>query len=568
MSSHNQELTSSLYNFEKYLFKMKNLVFASLLFLLGINAFAQRTVGIMQNDSSSFNGYTLIAPLNSTETYLIDNCGEVVNSWKNSTYRPGASVYLLDDGSIMRTGKLLTGQFVAGGSGGKIQRFDWNDNLIWDYTIDDSLYRAHHDINILPNGNVLILAWDKRTRAQAIQAGLNPNHFNGDIWLEKIIEVAPNGLTGGTVVWEWYLWDHLIQDYSSAQANFGVVNQNPQRIDLNFANNNGIGTDYFHANGIDYNPDLDQILISVRNYDEIWIIDHSTTTLEASQSTGGNSNMGGDILYRWGNPEAYKSGTLADKKLFGQHNPNWIPKGRRNEGKILVFNNGYNDTNMVSRVHLIDPPVDTAGLYMRSPNQAFGPVSPSWTYNLPVFVDFVSGLHSLPNGNTLICSGPDGHLYEVDSLDNVVWEYISPAEINGNVTSQGTPPSSNTLFRAYKYSPSYGAFANRSLTPNGPIEANPIASNCTINQTTGISDNIADLDIHIVENPISDQLRIQNNTNEQIRIQVFNLIGSKVGEYTSSESLLEIDASSWDSDFYIVLINQGNRFSSQKLIKL
>lgn len=535
-----------------------------------ISVYSQRTVGIIQNDSNSFNGYTLIAPLNSYETYLVDNCGEIVHSWNNSPNKPGASVYLLPDGSIMRTGKLLTGQFIAGGSGGEIEQYDWNNNLIWEYTLDDSISRAHHDINILPNGNILILSWDKKTNAQARLYGLDSSHFNGDVWAEKLVEIMPSTSgVGGTIVWEWSVWDHLIQDWDSTGINYGKISQNPQLIDINFANNNGISKDYFHANGIDYNPDLDQIMISIRNYDEFWVIDHSTTTQQASQNTGGNSNMGGDILYRWGNPEAYKTGTIADKKLFGQHNPNWIPSGHRNAGSILVFNNGYNDTNQISKVQRIDPPIDSAGNYSIVPNQNYLPDSASWTYKLPVFVDFVSGVNSLPNGNILIASGPDGHIYELDSLDNLVWEYISPAEINGAVTSQGNTPTSNTLFRAYKYGTNYSAFVNRSLIPLGPIEANPLPFNCTIfGQSTSIANKLSqELDVFVVENPISNSLRIQNNTNNTIRIQIFNLSGKKVMDIDSNNNFLEIETSSWRAQLYLVIIEQNGMVFSQKIIK-
>ena len=63
-----------------------------------------------------------------------------------------------------------------------------------------------------------------------------------------------------------------------------------------------------------------QIMLSVFEFSELWVIDHSTKTAEAAIHEGGRSGKGGDLLYRWGNPRAYRAGTVKDQKLFGQHN--------------------------------------------------------------------------------------------------------------------------------------------------------------------------------------------------------------------------------------------------------
>ena len=101
-----------------------------------------------------------------------------------------------------------------------------------------------------------------------------------------------------------------------------------------------ISEDWNHTNSVAYNAALDQIMLSVHSFHEIWVIDHSTTTAEAAGSTGGKRGKGGDLLYRWGNPVVYHAGKVSDQQLFGQHHAHWIPPGRPGAGNLLVFNNG------------------------------------------------------------------------------------------------------------------------------------------------------------------------------------------------------------------------------------
>lgn len=530
---------------------------------------AQRTVGILLNDSASYNGYTLIAPMASTETFLINNCGELVNSWTKSNYIPGPVVYLLEDGSILRTCKLSTGNIITGGSGGRLERYDWNDSLIWSYNFDAPNFRQHHDVKVLPNGNILVLAWDVRSRLDAIAAGLDTNHFNDEVWSEKVTEITPIGTDSAVVVWEWKLWDHLVQDHDSTKNNFGPIT-NRHKIDLNYFNNNGISKDYFHANGLDYNPVLDQIIICIRNYDEFWIIDHSTTTAQAATDTGGNTGLGGSILYRWGNPEAYGRGTINDKELFGPHDPNWIPTGFRDAGQIMVFNNGYNAPVQVSKVQTLITPLGQNGTYNYNPSLSFEPSSASWEYEMPVFVDFVSGANRLANGNTFITSGPDARLYEIDANDSLVWEYVSPMQGNGPV-SQGMMPAGSTVFRTYRYGENYPAFATNTLGNFGLLELNPLPSNCILypNTTVGLSkNNSTELDVMVIENPIRNELRVRNNTSERVTISVIDAMGRIVLRKETADSEISFNSSNWKPDLYIVIIQNENKIHKRKVIKV
>lgn len=382
----------------------------------------------------AFDGYTLFAPMRSQITYLIDNSEEVLHTWE-SDYRPALAAYLLENGTLLRTafpGLPANSSFQAGGgAGGLVQKIDWNGTVIWEFEYSDSQHLLHHDIEPLPNGNVLMIAWEHKTTEEAINAGRNPGLLiDEELWPDHIIEVEPTGATGGNVVWEWHVWDHLIQDYNSTSENYGIVANHPELVDINFVGQRA-DADWNHLNSVDYNEEFDQILLSVNKFAEIWVIDHSTTTEEAASHTGGNSGKGGDILYRWGNPQTYRAGGASDQKFFKQHDAQWIGSGLPGEGDILVFNNGANRPDgSYSSIDEIVPPVYGNGSYFLAPASAFEPEEQTWIYTAENPPDFysqgVSGAQRIPNGNTLICSGGNGIFFEVTMQKQIVWEYVNP----------------------------------------------------------------------------------------------------------------------------------------------
>jgi len=239
---------------------------------------------------------------------------------------PGLSVYLLEDGSLLRTCRISNSIFSGGGSGGRVEKKDWNNNLLWSYDFSSSAYYQHHDIEPMPNGNILVLCWEYKSLIDVILSGRDPSSLaDNELWPSYILEVQPQGNNGINIVWEWHLWDHLVQEFDPSKPNYGIVANHPELLDINFYKGNG-KKDWLHCNSIDYNQQLDQIVIGSKTLNEFYIIDHSTTTAEAATHSGGNSGKGGDILYRWGNPESYNNGTATDQKLFGQHNVHWIYK--------------------------------------------------------------------------------------------------------------------------------------------------------------------------------------------------------------------------------------------------
>ena len=399
---------------------------------------APQPAGLVHRDERAFDGYTLITPLRNSTTYLLDMDGEPVHTWE-SEHNPGNSVYLLDDGTLLRCGRADDNPvFSGGGQGGIVQHIAWDGTVLWDYNYSSEEHLHHHDIEPLPNGNVLLIGWELKTSEEAIAAGRDPKLLpeEGGFWPDFIIEVRPEPPTDGTIVWEWHAWDHIVQDLDPKKENFGVVWLLPHKIDLNGdraveelseedmarlramgyagdtppgAGGNDRGrSDWLHTNGIDYNSELDQIVVSVRRFNELWVIDHGTTTEEAAGPKG-------DLLYRWGNPQTYRAGAVPDRRLFGQHDAQWIEPGCPGAGDFIVFNNGDDRFDgAYSSIDVIRPPLDANGSYPVGRRKPWEPAELEWQYTAPeretFFSDFISGVQRLPNGNTLVCFGiPSAH---------------------------------------------------------------------------------------------------------------------------------------------------------------
>ncbi len=453
-----------------------------------------QTVGLMLNATNAYPGYTLMSPIHSTNTYLINNAGQYVHKWTN-TGEPGRASYLLENGHLMRACAVLSGgPSTGGGEGGRIEEKDWLGNLVWAIDYYSTNYIHHHDFKVLPNGNVLLLVAEKKTYAEVIAAGFNPALLDTSIVTQGymlpdcLVEVKPTRPYGGTVVWEWHMWDHMIQDFNPAKDNYGVVSNHVELIDVN-GTGQMIQQFWNHVNGIDYNEQFDQIMLSVRNNSELFVIDHGTTTAQAAAHTNGLYNKGGDILYRWGNAQQYDRGASSPQQLFQQHHTHWIATNCPGAGRILIFNNGIG--RGYSSVNEIVPPVDSNGFYSRAASAAFGPSTSAWTYVGSPATNFysaeISGAQRLPNGNTLICEGVKGNLFEVATNGVTVWQYICP-EVTAPLAQGSAVPADpgrdgqymNAVFRVNRYPTNFAGFAGKDLTPRGTIETYTGAATDTV----------------------------------------------------------------------------------------
>jgi Arylsulfotransferase (ASST)/Secretion system C-terminal sorting domain len=507
---------------------MRHLLLSFFIIFCSIALHAQPTIGLIAHNAGSLDdGYVLFAPIGSTNTYLVDKCGNLIHTWP-STYRPGQSCYLLPDGSLLRTGNTNNTIFTSGGKGGIIEKIDWDGNVIWSYSISSAIECQHHDIKPMPNGNILVIAWEAKNANQAIINGRNPDLIGTTVWSEQILEIEPVGTDDGNIVWEWHLWDHLVQDFDSTKLNFDVVNTNPQLININYEAS-ATNADWIHLNSIDYNEELDQILLSTHAMNEIWIIDHSTTTTEAAANTGGNAGKGGDILYRWGNPMAYNTGTT--QNFFGQHNARWIESGFPNENQIMVFNNGnQRPGGNYSSVEIINPPISGFNYETALP---YGPAAQTWIYNdgniYNLFAQNISGAQPLSNGNILFTDGPKGTFIEINSSGTTLWEYVNPIGTMGNVINQGALPTQNQVFRSSFYPSNFIGFDNLTLTAGPTIEAtNTVTSACVL--VSDIAETAFVAPIEIYPNPTDDHFVISttNSLESDLQVTIFDALGKSV----------------------------------------
>jgi len=515
--------------------------------------------------AQSFNGFALYNAQGSNTTYLIDENQQIAHTW-NMTSECNYTVQLKKNGNLIR-GTKNPGNILGGAAeAGKVQEIAPDGSVVWEYVYSSSDYLSHHDLTLIGD-NVLLTAWEVKSASEVANAGYTGNVGNSGKWPTHFIELEPDGNGGANIIWEWHIWDHLCQDVDPNKPNYtSDISDHPELIDINMIQSpggggggGGQGGDWFHINGVDYNEDLDQIAFSSRFASEIYIIDHSTTTNEAASHAGGNSGMGGDILYRWGNPSNYG---ISGQQVIPDavHDVRWIEDdGRPNSGYLQIFNNKGISSNQ-SSIDGIETPIDPNNPYKyeRVSGQAFEPFSYT-TRDICQYLDqgnFVNGSapgqsasDRMSNGNIYINAsggqGGDGVMYEIDPSGNLIW---GPHFAIG---------SNNGAQKGFRYECDY-----EGIQALEPYMNNTSSTSCF--DQTDFENIFQEKHFSIYPNPTNRFVNIRLNKYFK-SIYIYNILGEKILEniFLVNQNEVEFDFQGFQNGLYMIRLedNLGNHYS-------
>jgi len=372
--------------------------------------------------SKSYKGYTLWCSLAGTGTVnLMDMKGNIVHTWTNSN-APGLYGELLENGNLLYSGRTLVGYGSPGnhsmsGKGGVLIEKDWDNNILVKIKTDS----AHHDQAKLPNGNYIQIVWDPvpKEMEKKIPGGIpGEEHSDGKIFEELITETTPEG----EIVWSWRASDYL----------------RPEEYPICPLNDRH---EWLHANSLEYLPagnpitGTESIMVSLR---------HNSVCIIFSKATG-------EVQWRYGGCMEGEWGLLG-----GQHDFQMITEGLPGYGNIIIFDNGIGLPSVKasglywgidhSRVLEINPKTKKVVWSYEHQDKSWKfPIKTKWLFNSP----YIAGAQRLKNGNTLICEGATGRIFEVTRSGEIVWEFINPDH--------------KAIFKAYRYGPDFEGFKGKDL---------------------------------------------------------------------------------------------------------
>ena len=360
-------------------------------------------------------------------TCLIDEEGRIVHRWLMKGFQPGYG-YLLPGGNLLVRGQPLVqddaGIFTSGGQADILLELDWEGNEVWRWEHP----AFHHDMCRLPNGNTIVIIWEQLPDdlAKKIQGGLDRDlqkrifseeneaqfrHFMKGLGVGG----RPRNLSGflsdgimeinpqGETVHLWHAWEHL-----DPETDIVCCKE--------------FYHEWSHANSVKAGSNGD-VLISFREL---------STVMRISWPEG-------KVHWKWG-----------DGWISHQHDATYTP-----EGNMLVFDNGPHHPT-VPRSRVVEVDMNTSEIiWQYYPEHVFSLMS-----------GHIAGAERLSNGNTLICEGQSGRIFEVTPECDVCWEWISPFLL----PFRGIKCS--MFFRAHRYLPEGPELQGKKLSGQGCGELN------------------------------------------------------------------------------------------------
>jgi hypothetical protein len=395
---------------------LRRLAFCSALLLVAeIATFGHATIvplGLTISKPGVQPGYVIFGAPDG-HAYAIDLKGNVARKW--SAPEPGSELQYarpLANGNLLA--QVRSAKSVVGAAGAdSVIEITQDGRIVWKYS--DSTRFLHHDMERMSNGNTLLVC------SKDLDA---PQISRKRITDDCLIEVDPSG----KIVWEWQTADHIDDLELPHEVRAQIMEGYPsgQRTGLP-APTATRGFDYLHMNAASPIPESaghtdprfkpGNVIVSYRYINTLALVDKDSKKI------------------------VWKTVGLT----IGQHNPHFVPGGLPGTGNLLVFDNGYVDGNTnpyrastrpYSRVLEINP-LDKSIVWEYTAENSNRPI---WTF----FSHYISGVQRQPNGNTLICEGSNGRIFEVTPTGEIVWEYVNPFP---NLTPK--IPNS-TIFRAAK----------------------------------------------------------------------------------------------------------------------
>lgn len=497
-----------------------------------MDTFAQPGVTIISDQAQ--DGFVLFKEAGSSWTnetsvfYLMNNCGQVINTWdgENGYFRHAK---LLPNGNLL---------FVNNNT---IFEKSWDNVLLNEIELEENGMVLDYEVIKLENGNYLSVGRKEFSESEFDALGFTP--MNGMPYVVDVVIELDS--ISGEIVWEWDISDHTVQERDSTKVNYGVVSDHPELLDIDAISLfDWEFEESFMINGFDYNPELEQMMVSVRKMSEVVIIDRSTTTEEAAGHTGGRYGKGGDVLFRWGNAGNYIKGAIDERKLYFQHNPKWITTGPH-LGKISMFNNGLNRNftgPAFSEGPVVDTGVDSLGNYSLDENNQFASGEAEHYYRPAnganyFYSGYLSGVEMMPNGNAFFTVGEEESLYEVAIDGEIVWQFNLPF---------GDQP-----FRTEKYLADYPAFANRDMTPGDFVPLTIPHFSCVLSDTKEINAVLSQVYITQFQNQ---SIELRNPDRLNLEYLLLNSQGKQLLSSITNNVEEQINLTQLQSGYYLLQI--------------